>query len=93
MTVLNYEERQKVNQVVEYIVTHYQVTVADVKEKFNLTNEEYDMISDLMMPAIRWYSRATHLEAGIRRLIRVYSGAETEEESDECGEDEELRVS
>lgn len=92
MTVLNKIECDKVTEIEEYILTHYQVTVADVKKKFNLTSEEYDMIMDLIMPALRYFNRAKHLEAGIRRLIRVYSG-ETEEPDAECIDNEELRAS
>lgn len=54
MTVLNLDECQKINTVVDYIVAHPAMTVEKVKRTFNLSKDEYDMISELMMPAVRW---------------------------------------
>lgn len=54
MTVLTGDERDRVVQIIEYI-TKYKTsaTVGDIKKKFNLTKEEYDMCMDLAMPSIR----------------------------------------
>lgn len=54
MTVLTGDERDQVVQIIEYI-TKYKTsaTVGDIKKKFNLTKEEYDMCMDLAMPSIR----------------------------------------
>ena len=69
MTILPLDECRKINEIVDYIVMHRATTVAKVKEKFGLTNEEYDMISELMMPAIRYQNKAYRLEYGIRELM------------------------
>ena len=55
MTILSGIEQDKIIEVSDYLanLTDYNVTVADIKEKFGLTNEEYNMIYDLTMPAIR----------------------------------------
>jgi len=55
MTILSGVDQDKIIEVSDYLanLTDYNVTVADIKEKFGLTNEEYNMIYDLTMPAIR----------------------------------------
>lgn len=102
MTILEKEDCKKINDVVDYILVHTQTSVGDIKEKFHLTKEEYDMISDLMMPAMRWYNRARHYEMGISKLIgrykeqdrRAMDEMDTEDVDDEeHSEDEDLRAS
>lgn len=87
MTVLNKSECDQIVEIIEFIIHHNQVSVADVKKKFNLSSEEYDMISDLMMPAIRYSNRVRELETGIRKLIKTYS-AKDNLEVDEDDENE-----
>ena len=55
MTILSGIDQDKIIEVVDYLanLNDYKVTVADVKEKFGLTNDEYNMIYELSMPAIR----------------------------------------
>lgn len=53
MTIVNLEDCRKINVVVDFIITHPAVTVEKVKRTFNLSTDEYDMISELMMPAMR----------------------------------------
>lgn len=55
ITILSGIEQDKIVEVSDYLanLTDYNVTVADIKKKFGLTNEEYNMIYDLTMPAIR----------------------------------------
>lgn len=72
MTVLNKSETDKINEVVDYILTHYNTTVGAVKRKFNLTKDEYEMISELMMPALRYFNEAKRLEAGINAIKNKY---------------------
>lgn len=91
MTILNKADCEKINQVVDYIIQHPKLSVAQIKRKFHLSSEEYDMISDLMMPAMRYSSRVTHLENGIRKLIRTYENQVSDYESDD--ENEDLRAS
>ena len=83
MTVLRLDECRRVNEIVDFIVTHHGVSVAKVKEMYNLTAEEYDMISELMMPAIRYYNKAKRLESGIRGLMHKLIDYETDFEKDE----------
>lgn len=96
MTVLNRDECKKVNEIVDYILVHKGISVADVKEKFGLSKEEYEMISELMMPPLRWYNRAKYYESGIKRLISQYIEEQLrkeQEENEEHNEDENLRAS
>ena len=94
MVILNKADCEKINTVVDYICEHYGVSVGEIKKKFGLTTEEYDMISDLMMPAIRYHARVRHLETGIRKLIRTYNGEDMETLKDEeSDENENLRAS
>lgn len=55
MTILSGVDQDKIIEVSDYLanLADYNVTVADIKKKFGLTNEEYNMIYDLTMPAIR----------------------------------------
>lgn len=55
MTILSGVDQDKIIEVSDYLanLTDYNVTVADIKKKFGLTNEEYNMIYELTMPAIR----------------------------------------
>ncbi len=72
MTVLNKGETDKICEVIDYILTHYNTSVGAVKRKFGLSKEEYDMISDLMMPALRYFNEAKRLEMGIERIKNKY---------------------
>ena len=82
MTVLRLDECRLVNEIVDFIVTHHGVSVAKVKEMYNLTAEEYDMISELMMPAIRYYNKAKRLESGIRGLMHKLVDFEDDDEKE-----------
>lgn len=67
MTILNLDECRKINMVVDYIVAHPAATVERVKSQFNLNKEEYDMISELMMPAVRWRAAARDFSQDLTR--------------------------
>lgn len=76
MTVLTGDERDQVVQIIEYI-TKYKTsaTVGDIKKKFNLTKEEYDMCMDLAMPSIRHSNTSRFFIQAFRHLtwqIEVY---------------------
>lgn len=82
MTILKGVEIDRIVEVSDYIanLADYNVTVADIKEQFKLTNEEYDMIYDLTMPAIRrgngerFYKFSyRNLEKEIDQIIRYIS--------------------
>lgn len=68
MTILSKDERQKIGEVIDYILAHQQSSVASIKTRFNLTDEEYDQISDLMMPAQRQYSMMMHFKVRLTKL-------------------------
>ena len=53
MIVLPGDQIDKMAEIMELILSPKGLTVADIKRKFKLTNEEYDMIFDLSMPRIR----------------------------------------
>ena len=102
MTVLNRDECKKVNEIVDYILVHTGISVAGIKEKFGLSKEEYEMISELMMPPLRWYNRAKYYENGIKRLISQYKEQDRQieeqlrkeqEANEEHNKDENLRTS
>jgi hypothetical protein len=67
MTVLNLDECRKINTIVDYIVAHPAATVERVKSQFKLSNDEYDMISELMMPAVRWRAAARDFSQDLTR--------------------------
>ena len=53
MTILSPDEITVLTSVIDFILNHGMVSVADIKRRFNLTNEEYEMAMDLSMPFIR----------------------------------------
>lgn len=53
MVVLPGDQINKMAEIMECILSPRGMSVADIKRKFKLTNEEYDMIFDLSMPRIR----------------------------------------
>lgn len=55
MTILNRKEIKKINEVVEFIVKRNdeRISVNEVKEKFGLSSEEYEMCMEFAMPMIR----------------------------------------
>ena len=69
MTILNKAECDKINEVIDYILAHQNAKVKDVKTRFNLTDAEYDMISDLMMPAQRQWSLQMHYRVRIGQIL------------------------
>lgn len=68
MTVLNLDDCRKINIVVDYILDHQAKTVRNVKDLFGLSGEEYDMISELMMPAMRRIEAARKADQEITKL-------------------------
>jgi hypothetical protein len=68
MTVLNLDDCRKINVVVDYILDHPAKTVRNVKDMFSLSGEEYDMISELMMPAMRRREAARKADQEITKL-------------------------
>ena len=70
MTIIPADEREKINEAVEFMITRHSTSVAAVKKRFGLTSEEYDMISDLMMPALRQYNEVVHMKSQIGDLMR-----------------------
>lgn len=68
MTVLNLDDCRKINIVVDYILDHPAKTVRNVKDMFGLSSEEYDMISELMMPAMRRREAARKADQEITKL-------------------------
>lgn len=74
MHILNRDECEKINEVIEYMIHHPKVKVATIKRRFELTGPEYDMISDLMMPAMRQYAEIENLRFKIKQLIGKLKG-------------------
>lgn len=72
MTVIPNDECQQINDIIDYILVHTDPinTVGHIKEKFQLTDDEYDMIATLMMPALRWYNSNIKTRAALRQQIR-----------------------
>lgn len=67
MNILNLDECQKINTVVDYIVDHPAISAERIKNAFKLNKDEYDMISELMMPAIRWRAAARDFSQDLTR--------------------------
>lgn len=78
MIVLPQDQIDKMKEIMDYLFKYQAlVSVASVKQKFNLTNEEYDMIYDLCMPLIResgvkkyWAVKYKSFMEELKRLIK-----------------------
>lgn len=64
-------------KVMDYILKHPNVTVADIRERFSISSDEYNMIFDLCMPVIRnknakmfWRQKYTMLRDAVSERIR-----------------------
>ena len=53
MIILPSDQIERMNLVTEYILKHPTVSVYDIRRKFSLTKDEYEMIFELCMPYIR----------------------------------------
>jgi predicted transcriptional regulator len=60
MKILEYSEIEKINSVVEYILTRHCVEISKLKRRFGITTKEYEMIAGLAMPALRNYNEACY---------------------------------
>lgn len=69
MVILPKEDQNKIVQVIDYILAHPRTKVKAIKEKFDLTMEEYDQISTLMMPAQRQYSLVISHKMRLSQLL------------------------
>ena len=76
MQVLNKADGEKINQIVDYILNNYCKSVGEIKKRFDLTDEEYDMISDLMMPVMRYFNENKQLKININALLEAYQNEE-----------------
>lgn len=60
-------------EVMDYLLTHLNVRVEDVKKQFNLNEEEYHMIYEFCMPHNRHRANETYW---IHRYKSIYAGLE-----------------
>lgn len=72
MVILPKEDQDKIVQVIDYILAHPGTKVKAIKEKFDLTMEEYDQISTLMMPAQRQYSLVVSHKMRLSQLLSKF---------------------
>lgn len=69
MTIIPADEREHINEIIDYIIDNPTASVFHIKQKFKLSDDEYNMISDLMMPAQKQYSKHMHYRIGLNRLL------------------------
>lgn len=73
LTIIPHDECERINEIIDYILVHTEskYTVSYIKEKFNLSDEEYEMISVLMLPAMRWYNANSRTKIALRQEIKL----------------------
>ncbi len=78
MTVLSNEQVAEMTQVMDEILKNHNTSVDEIKNKYSLTDDEYNMIFDLCMPNIRsntweafWKQAYGSLRKEIRKVIRT----------------------
>lgn len=79
MVVLNVDDIKSITDVIEYIVERNddKISVKEVKKKFGLSSEEYEMCMDLAMPVIRKDNELRYVKAKLSLLPFVKSTLET----------------
>ena len=77
MQVIPQAQIDEMVEVMDYILAHPSISVADIKKHFELTAEEYNMIFDLCMPSIRkgnktayWKNRYSSVMNFLKEQIR-----------------------
>ena len=64
MIVLPQDQIDRMKEIMDYLLKYQTgITVGEVKRKYNLTSEEYEMIYDLCMPLIR--------ESGVKKYWAI----------------------
>lgn len=53
MIIIPQAQIDDMTEVMDYILAHPSFTVLDIKNHFNLTNDEYNMVYDFCMPSVR----------------------------------------
>lgn len=78
MVVLEHDQIERMANIMDVILKYPGLTVGDIKKKYHLTSEEYDMIFDLTMPLIRemnvkryWASKYRHLVTKIKEYFAL----------------------
>ena len=76
VTILSKDEIDLIVSVADFILKYPNRSVAEIKQRFRLTSEEYDMIFELCMPRIRagsaaayWRTKHHMLAARVKRVI------------------------
>lgn len=76
ITILSQDEIEQIVTVGDFIIRYPSMSVGDIKRKFRLTSEEYEMIFDLCMPKIRagsssayWRTKHHMLASRIKNVL------------------------
>ena len=76
LTILPADEIDYIVTVSDFILKFPNLSVGDIKKKFRLTSEEYEMIFDLCMPRVRsgsaaayWRTKYHMLVASLKRVL------------------------
>lgn len=69
MIILPKPDTERINLIIDLIVGNTGITVAEIKQKFGLTDEEYQMCSELSEVAIRWRSEASYFKTKYSWLL------------------------
>ena len=76
ITILSADEVDRIVQVEDFIMKFPSMSVGEIKKKFHLSSEEYDMIFELCMPRIRsgsaamyWRTKYHMLTAKLKRVL------------------------
>lgn len=76
LRILTQDEIDRIVEVEDFIMKFPSMSVHDIKKKFHLSSEEYDMIFELCMPRIRsgsasmyWRTKYHTLIAKLRRVL------------------------
>lgn len=87
ITILSQEEIDQIVVISDFILRHPSITVADIRRRFRLTTEEYNMIFDICMPRVRAGSAALYWKTKYNmittRLDKILEGINNNKLKDE----------
>ena len=76
MTIIPQDQIDRMVEVMDVILKYPYMTVGDIKRRFNLSSEEYEMIYDLVMPLVReanvkkyWAVKYKYIERKLKELL------------------------
>lgn len=81
MTVIPFDEVEAINEIIEYMISHPAEPVRSIKRRFELKDDEYNMVAELMMPAVRQHNTVWQLKHEINKIMKEKGNEDVRDKS------------